>query len=174
VSALALMRDLQAAGAVLEARGDRLHVDAPVGLLTRALRTAILEHKAALLVLLSGERSAPAADAPAHVWAAYFDRQIELINQDLAAEGSTFEKALAAMRPKRRRRSQEELREAAFARAYRAEFVPGRDTPAGPCACGDRVFYRTYGDAAWRCRTCQPIDARWRVRWVVTGDEWGR
>ena len=42
MSALALMRDLQAAGAVLEARGDRLHVDAPAGILTPQIRDSIV------------------------------------------------------------------------------------------------------------------------------------
>ena len=47
-------------GVTLTPRGDRLHVDAPAGTLTLALRAALRTHKAALLDLLEAfeERAA--------------------------------------------------------------------------------------------------------------------
>ena len=42
-------------GIVLEARGSRLHVEAPAGAISPALREALAEHKPALLALLSPE-----------------------------------------------------------------------------------------------------------------------
>jgi hypothetical protein len=61
LSALALTRDLQIAGVVLEARGDRLHVDAPVGLITPEIHASLIRHKPELLALLQR----PAEPTPA-------------------------------------------------------------------------------------------------------------
>lgn len=55
MSALALMRDLQAAGVVLEARADRLHVDAPTGLITPAIRDSLASHKTKLIAMLASD-----------------------------------------------------------------------------------------------------------------------
>jgi hypothetical protein len=109
----------------------------------------------------------PAADAPGHVWAVYFDSQASLINEDLAAEGTTLNRVLASMRPKRRRRSQEEVREARWCRAYLADFTARATTPLAPCACGNVAFYQLVGDCRWRCRSCELVTARARVRWFV-------
>ncbi len=50
--AVPLIRELQQAGIVLSARGDDLHVEAPVGVVTPGLRQRIVEHKADLLAEL--------------------------------------------------------------------------------------------------------------------------
>ena len=59
MSALALLRDLRSAGAVLEARGDRLHVDAPAGLITPEMRVSLARHKPELLAMLAGNLLLP-------------------------------------------------------------------------------------------------------------------
>jgi hypothetical protein len=52
--------------------------------------------------------------------------------------------------------------------AYLREFTPGSDTPAGPCRCGDRVFYKLADASPWRCRSCEPVNARVEIhRWFV-------
>jgi hypothetical protein len=48
---------VQTAGIRLEARGERLHVEAPPGAVTPALREALTTHKPALLVLLAPSRA---------------------------------------------------------------------------------------------------------------------
>jgi TubC N-terminal docking domain len=55
VSALVLMRDLEAAGVVLEVRGDRLHVDAPAGMVTPDMRASLARHKGELLAMLAAD-----------------------------------------------------------------------------------------------------------------------
>ena len=59
MNALSVYRDLKARGVVLEAQGDRLKVDSPVGVLTDGHRTALKEHKPKLLELLSRPRGKP-------------------------------------------------------------------------------------------------------------------
>jgi hypothetical protein len=54
-----------------------------------------------------------------------------------------------------------------FNASYLAEFRPGPATPAGPCQCGDTVFYRLAERSPWRCRTCEPLNAYLTVRWFV-------
>ncbi|MEP6898698.1 MAG: hypothetical protein ABI870_09220 [Rhodanobacter sp.] len=51
MSAIELSRQCRAAGIRLQARGDRLHVEAPAGSITPELRKALTEHKADLLAL---------------------------------------------------------------------------------------------------------------------------
>jgi hypothetical protein len=97
----------------------------------------------------------------------WFDRQIRLLNQDLAAEGTTLNRVLASMRPKRRKRSQEEVREARRRREYLADFAVRPGAPLTPCACGDVVFFQLVGDCRWRCRSCERVTARARMRWFV-------
>jgi hypothetical protein len=55
MNALALYHDLKARGVILEAceAGERLKVDAPIGVVTEADRTALLEFKPILLKFLS-------------------------------------------------------------------------------------------------------------------------
>jgi TubC N-terminal docking domain/Zinc-binding domain of primase-helicase len=55
-----LHRELTRCGVILTAYGDRLHVDAPISMLTAELRRAMIKHKAELLQLLS----TPLAPAP--------------------------------------------------------------------------------------------------------------
>jgi hypothetical protein len=112
-------------------------------------------------------KNEPAIDAPGYVWTAWFDSQIRLINEDLAAEGTTLDQVLASMRPKQRRRSQEEVRAARWCRAYLAELTPRLGTPCTPCACGDVVFYQLVGDCRWRCRSCERASPRARARWFA-------
>jgi hypothetical protein len=97
----------------------------------------------------------------------YFDQQIRLLDQDLAAEGTTLNKVLSSMRPRRRKRGQEKVREARHCREYLADFTARQGAPLTPCVCGDAVFYRLVGDHRWRCRSCERITARARVRWLV-------
>ncbi|CAM5243777.1 TubC N-terminal docking domain-related protein [Rhodanobacter lindaniclasticus] len=52
MNATPLLRELQAAGVTLSATGDRLHVQAPAGIVTPALRQRIAENKAGLLTEL--------------------------------------------------------------------------------------------------------------------------
>jgi hypothetical protein len=93
LSALALMRDLQAAGAVLEVRGDRLHVDAPIGLITPELRDSIARHKPELLAMLAADPAEYENWAPLDMPVAWTDRaDVITVVEDLADEG---------MRPRR-------------------------------------------------------------------------
>lgn len=52
MTAEAILERLRVLGARVSLAGDKLHVDAPAGVLTDDLRQAIREHKAALLELL--------------------------------------------------------------------------------------------------------------------------
>jgi hypothetical protein len=73
VSALALMRDLQAAGVILEEREGRLRVDAPAGFLTPEVRDSLARHKPELLAMLAADPAEYANPAPlddAAPWAA--------------------------------------------------------------------------------------------------------
>jgi hypothetical protein len=51
MSAIQLIHQCRAAGICLQARGDRLHIEAPPGSLTLGLRQALADHKADLLAL---------------------------------------------------------------------------------------------------------------------------
>ena len=51
MSAVQLIRQCRDAGIHLQARGDRLHVEAPAGSLTPELRQLLTDHKADLLAL---------------------------------------------------------------------------------------------------------------------------
>jgi hypothetical protein len=51
MNALSLIRDCRAAGIQLQARGDRLHIDAPAGALTAELRQRLADHKADILAM---------------------------------------------------------------------------------------------------------------------------
>jgi hypothetical protein len=51
MSTIDLIRQCQSAGIRLQARGERLHVEAPAGSLTPEIRQALADHKAALLAL---------------------------------------------------------------------------------------------------------------------------
>ena len=53
----ALLADLRRQDVILEAEGDRLHVDTPTGVMTNELRAALVENKEPLLELLARERS---------------------------------------------------------------------------------------------------------------------
>ena len=53
MNALSLYHDLKKRGVILEAQGEYLKVDAPVGVVTEEDRTALVESKPALLRLLS-------------------------------------------------------------------------------------------------------------------------
>jgi predicted metal-dependent hydrolase len=57
MSVSTLLEDLRRRDVTLEAEGDRLHVDAPAGVMTFELRTALMENKGRLLELLARERS---------------------------------------------------------------------------------------------------------------------
>jgi len=51
MSAVQLIRECRDAGIRLQARGDRLHVEAPAGSVTPQLRQRLVEYKAELLAL---------------------------------------------------------------------------------------------------------------------------
>ncbi|TAM57202.1 MAG: hypothetical protein EPN49_15795 [Rhodanobacter sp.] len=51
MSAVELIHQCRAAGIRLKPKGDRLHVEAPIGTLTPELRQALTDHKLALLAL---------------------------------------------------------------------------------------------------------------------------
>jgi TubC N-terminal docking domain len=53
VNALSLYHDLKKRGVILEAQGAYLKVDAPVGVVTEEVKTALVEFKPTLLKLLS-------------------------------------------------------------------------------------------------------------------------
>jgi hypothetical protein len=59
VNAHALYRDLKARSVILEAQGEFLKVDAPVGVLTEADRSALKDHKPKLLEFLSRPAERP-------------------------------------------------------------------------------------------------------------------
>jgi len=67
MNASTLLADLCRRGIRLSVSGERLSVDAPKGAVTSDLRTALVEHKAALIQLLS-------ADDPNVAWRADFMR----------------------------------------------------------------------------------------------------
>jgi hypothetical protein len=52
MTAARLLVCLRRRGAILQAAGDRLRVDAPIGVVTDADRAALAEHKAELLAML--------------------------------------------------------------------------------------------------------------------------
>ena len=54
MNALSLYHDLKERGVILEAQGECLKVDAPVGVVTEEVKTALVEFKPTLLRLLSG------------------------------------------------------------------------------------------------------------------------
>jgi hypothetical protein len=88
------MRDLQAAGVILEEREGRLRVDAPTGVLTPEVRDSLARHKRELLAMLAADPAdydnwAPLDDVPV----AWTDRpDVIAVVEDLADEG---------MRPRR-------------------------------------------------------------------------
>jgi TubC N-terminal docking domain len=93
VSALALMRDLQAAGAVLEVRDGRLKVDAPAGLITPEIRDSLARHKPELLAMLAADPAEYENWAPLEDAVAWVDREdVRLVVEDLGDQG---------MRPRR-------------------------------------------------------------------------
>ena len=93
MSALALMRDLRAAGAVLQARDGRLKVDAPAGLITPEMRDSLARHKRELLAMLAVDPAEYENWAPIDVLVAWTDRpDVVAVVEDLADEG---------MRPRR-------------------------------------------------------------------------
>jgi hypothetical protein len=53
VNALSLYHDLKERGVILEAQGEYLKVDAPVGIVTEEVKTALVAFKPTLLRLLS-------------------------------------------------------------------------------------------------------------------------
>jgi hypothetical protein len=88
VSALVLMRDLETSGVVLEVRGDRLHVDAPVGIVTPEMRDSLVRHKAELLAMLAADPAEYANWAPLDLPVAWTDRRdVIAVVEDLADEG---------------------------------------------------------------------------------------
>jgi TubC N-terminal docking domain len=56
MNARLLLKALRSTGVVLTPEEDGLHVDAPVGVLTEALRSSLVENKEALIELLERER----------------------------------------------------------------------------------------------------------------------
>lgn len=70
-----LLRELTRRGVRLEPRGDRLHVSAPMGVLTEELGFALSEHKQALLELLA---TPPRFDLPRELRAAWAGAAREL------------------------------------------------------------------------------------------------
>src|ERR671918_134034 len=89
MSALALMRDLQAAGVVLEVRDRRLHVDAPAGLITPEMRDSIARHKAELLAMLAADPAEYENWAPLDIPVAWTDRpDVIAMVEDLADEAT--------------------------------------------------------------------------------------
>ncbi|MBI5018481.1 MAG: hypothetical protein HZB55_23725 [Deltaproteobacteria bacterium] len=73
MTALDLLRDLEAQGFLLEARGERLHVEAPAGTLTPELRANLTEHKPTLLRLLQGGKGHAPERLP------YLDQRDDLV-----------------------------------------------------------------------------------------------
>lgn len=93
MSALALMRDLEVAGVILEARGDRLHIDAPVGVVTSEIRDSLVRHKPELLAILAADLAEYENWAPVDMPVAWTDRpDVITVVEDLADSG---------MRPRR-------------------------------------------------------------------------
>jgi TubC N-terminal docking domain len=56
MNASALLEDLRHRDVTLDAEGDRLHVDAPAGVITDELRAALVENKGRLLEFLVREQ----------------------------------------------------------------------------------------------------------------------
>jgi hypothetical protein len=109
----------------------------------------------------------PRADASSAAWGRYFDDQLRVIAEDLAAEGTSWRKVSAEMRPKRHKKSDEARCTEAFGCRYFADFRPGPDTPQTPCSCGDTVSWRSWLLHDWRCRSCQRPRSNQGVRWFV-------
>ena len=61
-------------------------------------------------------------------------------------------------------RSERELMtDLAFWRGHHGE------VPEACPICGDGMFYRLAERSPWRCRTCEPVDARLKVQWLPAG-----
>jgi hypothetical protein len=80
MSAVGLLADLRQRGVILTATGDRLQIDAPVGVLTESNRAALREHKAELLMLLG-------AVAPVAPLDEFSDLRAQLARGDLRGYG---------------------------------------------------------------------------------------
>ena len=88
MSALVLMRDLQTAGVVLQARDGRLHVDAPAGIVTPQMRDSLARHKAELLAILAADPAEYENWAPLDAPVAWVDMPDAVtVVEDLADEG---------------------------------------------------------------------------------------
>jgi hypothetical protein len=96
--------------------------------------------------------------------------QLRVIEEDLAAEGTSLgkEQAKFARRRGRSRKSDEAIRAERWCRAYLADITPTSDTPKTLClCCGDVVFWRRSRRTLWACRSCRPPRAGVEVQWAV-------
>jgi hypothetical protein len=66
MTAILFLKELQALGVRLTANGDKLRVNAPGGVLTDAIRAGLVEHKVALLALLSSEHGCAGTEQAHH------------------------------------------------------------------------------------------------------------
>ncbi len=64
MNAQQLLTDLEQSGVILVPHGDRLHVDAPKGLITEEVRQQMVEHKPELMRLLQDSESAAGYSGP--------------------------------------------------------------------------------------------------------------
>ena len=85
-----VLAELGRLGIVATAKGDRLHLDAPRGALTTALRSALAEHKPALLLhLVRATDEVAEAEGEYHrLWlrCCHLDDQLQAAKEDGAAE----------------------------------------------------------------------------------------
>jgi hypothetical protein len=66
MTTMMFLKELQALGVRLTANGDKLGVNAPRGVLTDAIRARLVEHKAALLALLSSDHGCADTEQTQH------------------------------------------------------------------------------------------------------------
>jgi TubC N-terminal docking domain len=87
MTAAVLLTELRSRGAFVAAVGDRLHIDAPVGVLSADLRTALAVHKTELLRLLLLDRI-ESSFQPGE-WLAYRDADNQLTSAKYAGTSTS-------------------------------------------------------------------------------------
>ena len=95
MTAIEILNYVKSAGILLAARGDRLHVEAPAGAVTPAVREALTRHKAALLSLLAPSRTYVTL-RPDRVTGFAPTLPIEAVALALALEGRGFHQTVDA------------------------------------------------------------------------------
>lgn len=94
-----LLAELQTLGVEITPNGDRLHIKAPVGIITPAIRETLASHKADILNLLAANNPAPRYP---YVWIATVDgRRVWIIDHDHTAHSEQLRSLCVKFGPAR-------------------------------------------------------------------------